>query len=258
MAATTGILAGVSARLNAAHDWIAPLFLRLILAWEFYESGITKLRGENWFADIPWADWQMGFPWPFSQLPVDVNWFLATWGELVFAPLLLVGLFTRFAAFFLIIITVVATAAVHWPAEWSSLGELWQGYVISSDGEGNFKLPLLFVVMLLPLVFGGGGRLSLDNLLCRLLDCESGPGRTPGLEGLALALAVLGMTLVFVMPLAGFVFLALALASYVVARLRGNDGRHLPGFGDRGVRPQPAIRQATASPARRGTSSESP
>lgn len=219
MNALTGFFAGISARLNAAHDWAAPLFLRLILAWEFYESGITKLRGDNWFADIPWADWQMGFPWPFSQLPVDLNWYLATWGELVFSLLLLVGLFTRFAAFSLIIITVVATAAVHWPAEWNGLSELWQGYVITAEGEGNFKLPLLFVVMLLPLVFGGGGKLSLDHLLCRFTGCEAGPGRTGGLESLALALAVLGIAVVFVMPRLGLPGLALAVVALIASRL---------------------------------------
>lgn len=219
MQAVTGFLAGVGTRLNAAHDWVAPLFLRLILAWEFYESGIAKLRGNNWFADIPWADWQMGIPWPFSRLPVDLNWFLATWGELVFAMLLLFGLFTRFAAFSLIIITVVATAAVHWPAEWSGLGELWQGYVITSDGEGNFKLPLLFVVMLLPLVFGGGGKISLDNLMCRFMECQGGPARSGGLESVALALGVLGMTIVFVMPRLGLLGLALAVVALIASRL---------------------------------------
>lgn len=219
MQAVTGFLAGVGTRLNAAHDWVAPLFLRLILAWEFYESGITKLRGNNWFADIPWADWQMGFPWPFSQLSMDLNWFLATWGELVFAMLLLFGLFTRFAAFSLIIITVVATAAVHWPAEWSGLGELWQGYVITSDGEGNFKLPLLFVVMLLPLVFGGGGKISLDSLVCRFMECQGDPARNGGLESVALALGVLGMTVVFVMPRLGLLGLILAVVALIGSRL---------------------------------------
>ena len=138
------------------------------MAWEFWESGITKLNGSNWFAEIPWADWQKGFPFPFDQIPVSLNWFLATWGEMVFAMMLLFGLFTRFAAISLVIVTVVATAAVHWPAEWNSLAQLWDGYVITSDGAGNFKLPLLFVVMLLPLVFHGGGRISLDHLLVNI------------------------------------------------------------------------------------------
>ena len=34
-------------------------------------------------------------------------------------------------------------------------------------GYGNFKLPLIFVAMLLPLVFTGAGRLSLDELIRR-------------------------------------------------------------------------------------------
>lgn len=228
----TGFLANIGARLNWGNDYLPPLLLRLILAWEFYESGITKLRGENWFADIPWADWQMGFPWPFSALPMGLNWFLATWGELIFAALLLIGLFTRFAAFSLIIITVVATAAVHWPAEWSSLGELWQGYVITSDGEGNFKLPLLFVVMLMPLVFGGAGKISLDNLICRLTGCEEGPGRQGGLESFGLLSAILGITLVFVMPTVGFLLFALAVAAVVAARMTGSSGEKEPNFGD--------------------------
>ena len=126
----------ITARLRASGDYVWPLALRTILAWEFWESGITKLNGENWFADIPWSDWQKGFPFPFDQIPANLNWFLATWGELVFAVMLLLGLFTRFAAVSLIVVTVVATAAVHWPAEWNSLAELWSGYAITSKGAG--------------------------------------------------------------------------------------------------------------------------
>ena len=104
----------LTARLRSAGDWLWPLALRLIMFWEFWEAGITKLRGNNWFADIPWADWQKGFPWPFTTLSTDLNWFAATWGELLFSVLILLGLFTRFAAISLIVITTVATAAVHW------------------------------------------------------------------------------------------------------------------------------------------------
>ena len=160
-----GFYDDITARLKASGDYIWPLALRVIMFWEFWEAGIGKYRGDNWFADIPWADWQMGFPVPFNLLPTDLNWTLATWGELTFSILILLGLFTRFAAFSLLVITVVATAAVHWPAEWYSLAELWNGYVISPKGAGNFKLPLLFVLILLPLIFHGGGKISLDFLL---------------------------------------------------------------------------------------------
>lgn len=191
----------LTARLRAAGEYAWPLALRLILAWEFWESGITKLRGNNWFADIPWADWQKGFPWPLSTLPTDLNWLAATWSELVFAALLLFGLLTRFAALSLIVVTAVATAAVHWPAEWGSLASLWDGYRISADSAGNFKLPLLFVIMLLPLVFHGGGRLSLDYLLLLLTGRDSYVSDRLG-DGIAAALLflVLGVSVVFVEP----------------------------------------------------------
>jgi putative oxidoreductase len=211
----------LAARLRASGDYIWPLALRLILAWEFWESGITKLRGANWFADIPWADWQKGFPWPFSTLSLELNWLAATWGELVFALLLLFGLFTRCAAISLIVITAVAAAAVHWPAQWSSLAELWQGYAITStDGHGNFKLALLFIIMLLPLVFHGAGKLSLDHLLLKISGRDAGADdRIGDTRALALGLVVLGMATVFVEPAWGLSLLGLALLIAVVPGL---------------------------------------
>jgi putative oxidoreductase len=200
-----------TARLRASGDFVWPLALRLIMFWEFWESGVTKLNGKNWFADIPWADWQIGFPFPFNQISPELNWFAATWGELVFAIMILLGLFTRFAAISLIVVTAVATAAVHWPADWASLSELWKGYAITSKGFGNFKLPLLFVVMLLPLVFHGGGRLSLDRVLLKLtsrsdkasdITCDAMAG--------GLALFVLAVSVVFVEPYWGATFLIAA------------------------------------------------
>ncbi len=212
----------LTSRLRASGDYLWPLILRLIMAWEFWESGVTKLHGDNWFADIPWSDWQKGFPFPFEQIPVNLNWFLATWGELVFAVLLLLGLFTRFAAISLIVVTVVATAAVHWPAEWGSLAELWNGYVITSKGAGNFKLPLLFVVMLLPLVFHGGGKFSLDHLLIKM----SGRGNkiydhTGGLQSVGLALFVLSLSTIWIEPAWGISLLVAAVLAMSIPEITG-------------------------------------
>ncbi len=211
----------LAARLKATGDYFWPLALRLVLAWEFWESGVTKLRGSNWFADIPWADWQKGFPWPFNTLPVELNWLAATWGELVFALLLLFGLFTRFAAISLVVITAVAAAAVHWPAQWSSLADLWQGYAITSkDGHGNFKLALLFIIMLLPLVFHGGGKLSLDYLLLKISGRDAGANdRIGDALALALGLLVLGVATVFLEPTWGFTLLGLGVVCAVIPRL---------------------------------------
>ena len=74
-------------------------------------------------------------------------------------------MFTRFWAFSLIIVTIVAIASSHWPAEWSSLAELWKGYAITDNGHGNFRIPLLFLAMLFALFFAGAGKFSLDHPL---------------------------------------------------------------------------------------------
>jgi putative oxidoreductase len=148
--------------LNWFGAWLPQLVLRVLLAWEFWEAGVEKYRGANWFADI-----QERFPFPFSVVPVDVSWKLATWTELLAPILLVLGLGTRMAGIALAILTVVAIAAVHWPSQWQTVGDLLKGYVISDDGYGNFKLPLLFMAMLLPLILSGPGRLSIDRLIER-------------------------------------------------------------------------------------------
>ncbi|NIF15568.1 DoxX family protein [Pantoea sp. Cy-639] len=145
-------------------SWGADLPLRLFLAWEFFESGLEKFNGVNWFTDL-----QASFPFPFNLLPAGLNWQLSMWAELVCPLLLLLGLGTRLASAVLMVVTVVAIAAVHWPNEWSSLAELAQGYAISDQGHGNFKLPLIYLVALLPLLLKGSGRLSLDHWLRRFL-----------------------------------------------------------------------------------------
>lgn len=184
-------------RLNSAGDFFAALPLRLILAWEFWESGMAKIGGENWFSRI-----QEKFPFPFSSISADLNWTLAAYGEVAVAILLLLGLFTRFAAISLIVITAVATAAVHWPAEWGSVAELWQGYAISDDGHGNFKLPLLFIIIALPLVFNGGGKLSLDFLLNKFV-IHNGLEKKCDLASIGAALLVFSIVFIFLMPILG-------------------------------------------------------
>ena len=149
-------------------EWIGLLPLRLLLAWEFWEAGAMKVGGENWFGSV-----RDDFPFPFNLMPVDLSWFLATWTELLGGIGLALGLFTRFWSAGLIILSIVAIFGVHWPAEWNSLSELWQGYSISDKGFGNYKLPLLFVAMLIPLFFFGPGKASVDHLLTGLVRQRS-------------------------------------------------------------------------------------
>ena len=184
-------VASMLSRVNGVGEWLAPLGLRLLLAWEFYESGLEKLHGDNWFAEI--AD---KFPAPFSLLSANVNWTLATWIELLGSVALLLGLGTRYVALTLWVLTIVATAAVHWPSEWSSVAELWQGYAITNHGFGNFKLPLLFLVMLLPLIVQGGGRLSIDHLIWRIAGQQQISITSPDARAWGLVLMVLALPIV--------------------------------------------------------------
>jgi putative oxidoreductase len=150
--------------LDRIGTWLPQLALRGLVGWEFFESGLEKLHGENWFADI--AD---RFPFPFGLLPVAASWFIATWAELLGGICLWLGLATRYWAAVLLVLSWVAIASVHWPDDWSSLAELWKGYAITDRGYGNFKLPLILMVMLLPLLFAGAGRVSVDELIRRRL-----------------------------------------------------------------------------------------
>ena len=136
-------------QLGRLNESLPQLGLRFLLAYEFWESGVEKFHGENWFADI-----HERFPFPFDLVPVDISWFLATWSELLGAVALVVGLGTRLFGVSLMVLTVVAWVSVH----------TGNGYNVCDNG---FKLPLIYLVMLMPLVFSGPGRLSLDHLIAR-------------------------------------------------------------------------------------------
>ena len=78
--------------LHRLGGYLPQLGLRFLLAYEFWESGVEKFHGENWFADI-----QERFPFPFDLVPVDISWFLATWSELLGAVALVIGPGTRWS-----------------------------------------------------------------------------------------------------------------------------------------------------------------
>ena len=146
--------------LDAAGLWLGLMSLRFLLGWDFFESGLEKFRGENWFAEVAER-----FPFPFNAVPVEVSWQIATWFELLGAVALVIGLGTRFFAASLFILTLVAIASVHWPDSWNSLSELYQGYGFTDKGFGNFKLPVFFLGMFVPLILLGPGRFSIDHWL---------------------------------------------------------------------------------------------
>lgn len=133
-----GILDGIGA-------WLPNLAIRTLLAYEFWTAGINKLKGENWFMDI-----QDKFPFPLNLVPAEISWQLATWTELIGPVLLVLGLGTRFASLALVILTIVAWISVH----------AGNGYNVCDNG---YQLPLIYLVLFLPLLFQGAGRVSVDN-----------------------------------------------------------------------------------------------
>lgn len=155
----SAMLKAVVSVLDAIGQFLPQLLIRLILGWEFLESGLVKFHATS----HGWFD-QLSFPFPFSLLSANTNWNLTTWTELAGSVLLILGLFTRLTTCALIMVTVIAIATVHWPEQWNSLSELLKGYAIRNEGFGNYKLPVIFLVMLAVPLFIGPGKLSLDHL----------------------------------------------------------------------------------------------
>lgn len=145
-------------------EYISGLVLRFLLAYEFWTSGLEKYNGENWFQEL--ID-DGKFPFPFSVIPSDISWFISTWAELIGAVCLMIGIATRAWSVVLIILTFVAAWAVHIPHEWMGFMDFWMGYSISDNGYGNFKLPLIYLIMFIPLLLQGPGRVSLDHWIKR-------------------------------------------------------------------------------------------
>ena len=124
-------------------------------------------------------------------------------------------------------VTTIAVVSTHWPESWTSLGQLWEGYSVSrvvEDGEfrGNFRIGLLFLAMLLPVVFLGGGKLSLDHALVALGQrADLVHERNDDLFALSLALLVPGIALLCLIPSWGILLLLGAAAAAITRQLRG-------------------------------------
>ena len=203
----------ITSHLRGAGEVIPRLVMRIVMGWEFWESGLEKYHGENWFNDI-----QDRFPFPFNMVSGDFSWGIATWFEIIGGVLLWIGLGTRFVAFSLLVLTFVATAAVHFPDMWSMWGDLLKGYAVTDMGYGNYKLPLLFTVMLLPLIFNGAGKLSLDHLLALWFKVDTTRKPVSDAYGWAFAFLVLGIPFLMLLPKLGAVLIAASVACLLFGR----------------------------------------
>ena len=143
-------------------DSLSPLpvfILRLWLAQEFIHAGWVKvsdgLNAPELFAGLD-------FPFPVSLLPADLNWAVAGFGELILGVALLLGIFSRLSAAGLMFIIWVAVYSVHFDLGWHGWNQ------IDTESGYGFKVPLMMVIMLLPVLVNGSGNWSADNYLKHL------------------------------------------------------------------------------------------
>lgn len=132
-------------RLSAlAPDALLLLIARLGIAAVFFTSGRTKVDGIIHITDGTYELFRTEYALPL--VPPDIAAIAATWSEHAFSILLVLGLFTRFSALALFMMTLTIEIFVY-PDAWPT--------------------HLSWAAIQLPLIFRGGGAWSLDALLRR-------------------------------------------------------------------------------------------
>lgn len=130
-------------------EGLLTLLARLAIAYTFWSSGRTKVDGLLNVTDS--TKFLFAEEYQVPLIPPDIAAYMATYAEHFFPVLLLLGLFTRFAAISLLLMTLVIQLFVY-PDAWNV--HMW------------------WIIGMLYLLRAGGGALSLDRLL-------AGGERTP-------------------------------------------------------------------------------
>jgi putative oxidoreductase len=141
-------------KLIATDDDAAITVLRLVLGIVFFAHGAQKMLG--WFGGYGFTG-TMGFFTGMMHIPA-VFAFLAIAAEFLGGLGLLVGLFTRVAAFGIFCNMLVAVAMVH-----HQFG-FFMNWAGTQKGEG-FEFHLLALAMTAFLMIRGAGAASVDRLL---------------------------------------------------------------------------------------------
>ncbi len=126
-------------------EGLALLLTRVALAGIFWRSGRTKVEDGPLLSISDQAYFLFEYEYSGLPIPPAIATPMATWAEHLFPILLVLGLFTRFSALSLLIMTLVIQLFVF-PEAW------WQTHI-------------LWVAMAAVLVSRGGGLFSLDALL---------------------------------------------------------------------------------------------
>ena len=141
--------------INTSSTWVT-VPLRLALAAVFMAHGAQKVLGS--FGGKGFNAFIAG-PAPFSFMRPAWLWLAAAaLAELVGGLLILLGLLTRVAAFFLVCVMVTAIVGKHWGSFFAPVG---------------MEYPMSLLAMCLALLIAGGGQLSVD----RGLSASSGKRR---------------------------------------------------------------------------------
>jgi len=128
------------------------LWIRWDVASAFFRSGLTKI--ESWDKTVFLFQEEYHVP----LLPPEAAAFLGTFGELVFPPLLLLGLAGRFSALSLSFVNIVAVVSY-----WHVLGK----------NEAALASHYYWGIMLLVTLLYGPGKLSLDHWIRRWAEARS-------------------------------------------------------------------------------------
>jgi putative oxidoreductase len=136
----TSIFARATAAFESIpHDLIA-LTARVSAGTVFFRSGLLKLDG--WDSGNTLTLFQEEFKLPV--IPPEIAAYLATGAELILPPLLFLGLFTRYAALALLIMTLTIQIFVY-PNAFDTHG-VWAVcfLYLMKNGAGNLSVDRLF------------------------------------------------------------------------------------------------------------------
>jgi putative oxidoreductase len=131
-------------------EWLASLVLRLGVAIPFWKSGLTKWDSFGVLSETPVILFENEFmlhilgqeySFPFPALMA----YASSIGEIILPILVVLGLFTRFAAVGLLMMTLIIQ--LTFPDAW--------------------PLHLTWAAMAIGVIYLGGSRLSLDGLLLK-------------------------------------------------------------------------------------------
>ena len=130
-------------------DWLASrlpeglalLLTRIALAGIFWRSGRTKVEEGTALSISDNAFFLFEYEYTGLPIPADIAAPMATYAEHLFPVLLVLGLFTRFAALSLLVMTLVIQFFVY-PDAWWTTHIVWvaMAAVLVSRGAGAISL----------------------------------------------------------------------------------------------------------------------